>query len=273
MNAHLHDKVAFEYMINQTSNVSISGSWHHLVNAYSKTYLTQESDRMNAFAGIVSLFQQRSLGNSQYLAGLWSHSLWEDLLWLVAYKDDTECQRSTPSEKVAIPSWSWMSIALGHHHIAYPKLKVQQTFPRLNSISYEPQSVHLILGDMAPGAYLDIEGQLTPARITNGIIEIGDFWSFALQLTSKTYWDPERRPNNDPDGAVVLLRMAYLRDEPLVKEVFLILRAVAKSNSVMVDETQCYTRVGYLEISRDARSSCYLKGLRIEEEYQNLRLY
>ncbi|KAH8702721.1 heterokaryon incompatibility protein-domain-containing protein [Phaeosphaeriaceae sp. PMI808] len=266
---HLHDKVAFDYMLNRSPT---SESWHHLVYAYSQTHLTFEEDRMNAFAGIVGLFRQQSSVGSQYLAGMWSKTLWEDMLWAVVCKDHPNCGGTEPRSHSTIPSWSWMSITLGNHHIVHSKLHVQQTFPRLMNIHYVPQSVHLPLGTVAPGAYLEIEGQLTPVSVADGRLKIIDFWAVELKLVPRLWWDPERQPCSEADNEVFLLRMAYLHDEPIVKEVFLILRSASGDGFKANTDTPCFTRVGYLEISKEEDSSS-LEGLRIEEEYQILRLY
>jgi hypothetical protein len=103
---HLHDKAAFDNIPYQHSHVSVGEFWRHLVHAYSRTYLTRESDRMNAFAGIVNLYQQQSMSKSHYLAGLWGYTLWADLLWSVVGKKEYDSQQRWSRQPVTIPSWS-----------------------------------------------------------------------------------------------------------------------------------------------------------------------
>lgn len=268
--AHFHDKVAFHALLSSSSTVSVTDSWHHLIHAYSKTHLTRESDRMNAFAGIVSLYQERSMSDSQYLAGLWSHSLWCDLLWSVRpVRPQLSVVQSTASTR--IPSWSWMSVTLGDHAIAYPKAKVQQIFPRLNKIHYEPLSIDLPLGDVAAGAYLEIEGQLTRvlANIVCGTCEDS---SSSISLAATAKWDTKVMDCRSEEF-LFLLRMAHLRQDPAVKEAFLILQPLRLPHESEGNGVFSFTRVGYLEIPKDEQQYPNLNRLRATEEYQILRLY
>lgn len=268
--AHLHDKVAFNTLLSPTSKESTTDSWHHLVHAYSRTRLTRESDRMNAFAGIVSLYHERSMSHSQYLAGLWSHSLWSDLLWSVT-SNNSRLPDDRLMASTTIPSWSWMSISLGGHSIAYPKHRVQQTFPRLNKIHYEPLSINLPLGDVAPGAYLEIEGQLmqVPASHYVGIKE-NSFRNVSPAANVK--WDLGVLECRVGDS-LFLLRMAYLRQDPVVKEAFLILLPRRHSTEEKVTGVLSFTRIGYLEVPKDELQSFSEDGLRPSEDCQVLRLY
>lgn len=268
--AHFHDKVAFNTLLSPTARVSVTESWHHLVHEYSKTHLTRESDRMNAFAGIVSQYYERSMSDSMYLAGLWSHSLWSDLLWWATPN------RSLPSSQLSvasstIPSWSWMSIALGRRSVAYPKFKMQQAFPRLNRIHYEPLSTNLPLGDVAPGAFLEIQAQLTQvlALDLRGVCEN---FGKCTSVAANAFWD-SKVPDCSVGDSLFLLRMAYLRQEPVAMEAFLILQSRQLPGEQAEKEIASFTRVGYLEVLKDGLRSSSEPGLRICEEYQPLRLY
>ncbi|KAH7384376.1 heterokaryon incompatibility protein-domain-containing protein [Phaeosphaeria sp. MPI-PUGE-AT-0046c] len=268
--AHLHDKVAFNALLSPDSKVSVTESWHHLVHAYSKTHLTRESDRMNAFAGIVGLYHERSMSDSQYLAGLWSHSLWSDLLWSVT---PIPLQLSTvqPTASTCIPSWSWMSINLGDHAIAYSKFKVQQTLPRLNKIHYGPMSANLPLGDVGPGAYLEIEGLLTPVPVSK-ILETWHEKGGSSSLMPSIKWDLEM-PDCKSEEVLSLLKIAHLRNDPIVREAFLLLRSLKPQNVNGDANISSFRRIGYMEIAKDELQLCRLLEPRIVEEYKTIRLY
>jgi hypothetical protein len=83
--------------------------WRDLVEEYSVMDLTKASDKLPAIAGLASDMKLRRV-DSQYLWGLWSDSLHEDLLWYF---------NSSPSDPASVgywnknwraPSWSWASI-------------------------------------------------------------------------------------------------------------------------------------------------------------------
>jgi hypothetical protein len=228
---------------------------------------------MNALAGIVSLLKETVLMESQYLAGIWSHSLWEDLLWhteTTHWPEDLE-----PEPVVNIPSWSWMSAHLGYIRIEYAGLGLHRPFPRLKTVKYEPENEQLPFGHVAPGAYLVIEGQLTPARIMPlpYYFEISGLFRLGWQIAFNVFYDFHCRPKLWTGEPVWLLRVAYLRDGLDIKEAFLILRPISIFSTGTNAQVPSFTRIGYLEILRRESLAILLEGLPIEEGYQLLRLY
>ncbi|KAH7083881.1 heterokaryon incompatibility protein-domain-containing protein [Paraphoma chrysanthemicola] len=281
---HVHDKVAFSRMLS-LRDASTTGSgkditdaqlWRQLVFSYSQTHLTYESDRMNALAGIVSLFQSRMLGDSQYLAGLWSHSLWGDMLWTSTAANVNHFTKSHLAvQQPATPSWSWMSIALGYHLITHPKLPMQQSFPHLLGINYEPQSQVLPLGDVKAGAYLELEGQLTSSRQLHEYIcsETEDSRELHLPPGIKIHLDVGRYPHPTIDDMDSLLRVAILRDEPIAQEVFLILQAIIEFDQKTGAIVPGFKRIGLLTFSRRPWRNWEDLALDFDETYRRLRLY
>jgi hypothetical protein len=154
---------------------------------------------------------------------------------------------------------------------------MQQPFLRLLKIHYEPQSQQLPLGDVETGAYLEVEGQLTSAyQICEYMrAETEGLQKLEFMPTVNVEMDCGRCPPPVLDRKDFLLRLAYLRDKPVAKEVFMILRLMTKSDHGMVAEIPCFTRIGLLTLtlSRGEDHASGLAGLRIEEEYQRLRLY
>ncbi|PQE04516.1 heterokaryon incompatibility protein [Rutstroemia sp. NJR-2017a BVV2] len=78
--------------------------WHNIIEQYSELQITNILDRLPALGAVAKNFQQVRKGE-RYLAGLWSGSLIDDLLWF-----PTEAVRHRLKTWVA-PSWSWASIS------------------------------------------------------------------------------------------------------------------------------------------------------------------
>lgn len=79
--------------------------WLGIVSKYSECLLTKESDKLIALAGLAQVVQQyMGCPATDYLAGLWRHSLVKDLLWS-AYTG-----RQERYETYQAPSWSWASV-------------------------------------------------------------------------------------------------------------------------------------------------------------------
>lgn len=104
---------------NDADGVSLADRWHRnwaeLVQTYCRTSLTFRKDRLAAIAGLASRFStavSSAFANKQgeriYLAGLWSHNLASQLLWVFPDTRPTIGRTQDQSCYVA-PSWSWAS--------------------------------------------------------------------------------------------------------------------------------------------------------------------
>tara|TARA_R110002060_G_scaffold40278_3_gene51567 strand:- start:705 stop:2399 length:1695 start_codon:yes stop_codon:yes gene_type:complete len=92
--------------------------WYSLVEDYSSRFLTEESDKLPALAGLASKFRQEHSPGSYY-AGIWSEHLPSALLWrtLFSYSGGQD-KLSNPlavfqprrPQTYRTPSWSWASI-------------------------------------------------------------------------------------------------------------------------------------------------------------------
>jgi hypothetical protein len=84
-------------------NQRLSYLWYSLLipKHYSKRDLTYHSDKLIAISGLAKQIQRR-WPNMTYVAGLWSSTLLEGLLWI----SETTTHRITP---YVAPSWSWAS--------------------------------------------------------------------------------------------------------------------------------------------------------------------
>jgi len=83
-------------------------TWNMIVQEYSSHDITYRKDRLPAISGMAKQF--RALGqNSDYLAGLWKDTFFENLMWHASSRS-ASMARST--EWVA-PTWSWSSVGAG----------------------------------------------------------------------------------------------------------------------------------------------------------------
>ncbi|KAH7402294.1 heterokaryon incompatibility protein-domain-containing protein [Phaeosphaeria sp. MPI-PUGE-AT-0046c] len=74
--------------------------WKDLIKDYSMRSLTNEDDKLNAIAGIVTYFQKHM--DDVYLVGFWKNYLLQDLSWKIT--------RATKPSRKRAPSWSWMAL-------------------------------------------------------------------------------------------------------------------------------------------------------------------
>lgn len=85
--------------------------WRHdVVTEYSALVLSDPRDRLPAIGAIAEQFQASRVGD-QYLAGLWSNTLLEDLLWICQGFFDRNFAFKEALERYAgLPTWSWASV-------------------------------------------------------------------------------------------------------------------------------------------------------------------
>jgi len=93
--------------------VATSTDWYKMVERYSICALTFDHDRLPAIAGIAAYVRAYDSAD-EYLFGIWSKSLQQGLLWLVA---DDSPQEVFYEPGRAPPSWSW---ARWNGHIRFP---------------------------------------------------------------------------------------------------------------------------------------------------------
>lgn len=111
-------------------------TWHEVVAKFRERHLTAHEDRLPAI-GAVAAEYKRLRNPGRYMAGLWSTTLPEDLLWEViprrssldfmsdplmtrAAMDEVVDRCSTRDQGPRFPSWSWASVSggieyHGHH--------------------------------------------------------------------------------------------------------------------------------------------------------------
>lgn len=91
----------------------VGGLWGHLVWEYGKRKLTKAADKLPAMSGLAKLVEKRT-NPGQYVAGLWSNRLTENLAWQGLWNASP-----ASTEEYIGPSWSWV----GYGGIAVVALK------------------------------------------------------------------------------------------------------------------------------------------------------
>jgi hypothetical protein len=80
-----------------------SDIWHMVLSNFSIRSLTKETDRLPALSGIVKSLEVPA--NGYYLAGFWSESLIQDIVW-----ENSNRKASYISPEYIAPSWSWAAV-------------------------------------------------------------------------------------------------------------------------------------------------------------------
>ncbi|RTE78941.1 hypothetical protein BHE90_006537 [Fusarium euwallaceae] len=131
--------------------------WYNLLQEYTRCRLTNFSDKLIAMAGLASHLQP-SIGNDEYVAGLWRSQLPHALCW---------GNRSKPIEgfrpsQYRAPSWSWASLE---------GVKFLQAYNPDHSVTDMCQilKIHLVTAGTNPygdlkGGYMLLCGRLFPVK-------------------------------------------------------------------------------------------------------------
>ncbi|KAH8808826.1 heterokaryon incompatibility protein-domain-containing protein [Xylogone sp. PMI_703] len=82
--------------------------WRRMLEAYSKSALTREEDKLVAISGLVKWMEK--VLNDTYIAGLWKKLLPSQLLWTVTYCQPPNRPSSYRPKIYRAPSWSWASV-------------------------------------------------------------------------------------------------------------------------------------------------------------------
>lgn len=91
--------------IDFASESEVRRYWVHLVQEYSTTELTYDTDRMIAIAGLVSEVKDRF--DDVYLAGMWREDLHKQLCWTAQFRRSPSAAGPSATKPYIAPSWSW----------------------------------------------------------------------------------------------------------------------------------------------------------------------
>lgn len=138
------------------------GSWHRLVEEYSKRHLTRKTDIFPALAGVTDRFQAATELTNVF--GLWKETLLYDLLWHVEPHGATnkeEVRGIQRSNSCRAPTWSWASV-----HLPVRFINTSQ--------GLDPCCTLLALGEVdragslngARAEYIELEGKAVAASLS-----------------------------------------------------------------------------------------------------------
>ena len=88
-------------------------AWYDLIEQYTRSQLTYESDRFPAIAGITARF--RTILDDRCITGIWEKTLPEDLLWHRLIRKEYDSGEMSHSQ---LPTWSWASLSCVIAHVA-----------------------------------------------------------------------------------------------------------------------------------------------------------
>lgn len=152
-------KTEISEQVSGRGNPAISMQWGDLVDAFTSRALTDYKDRLPAISAIAASYAAKRKPGP-YLAGLWTDSLHDDLLWQVS-DDEVDSSRDQHS---GFPTWSWASMS---RPIEYGDYTLHN---RVTVVTLEFVSAHVVpMFTGAPFAQvkqgsLRVKGHLAPVQ-------------------------------------------------------------------------------------------------------------
>lgn len=138
--------------------------WKRIVERYSTTSITKDTDRLIALAGIAELISKQIGRNVLYVAGLWEKWLASQLLWRVKpeYQDDTPLypQRRPRPEDYCAPSFSWAAVKAPQGIKCGETVREDDLYISVDNIHLSPVSDEGRFGQVGPDCYIEITGIL-----------------------------------------------------------------------------------------------------------------
>ncbi|KAI9646051.1 Guanine nucleotide-binding protein subunit gamma [Ciborinia camelliae] len=209
--------------------------WKNWVNIYSRTCLTNDSDKLVAISALAKC--TRIALNDVYLAGLWKSKFIDQLLWSTAPQPFLE-------QEYRAPSWSWASVngtvfmasiyANNEYHIKIDEIKVTPVSSAhdTGSISdgYFRARGFLMRGNLC-GQGLELPGNnpdhknfyVQPDVYANGNDEISVV-ALPILKYSKSYHDPHRfyslvlqKKEGSPNGFYTRIGITYSKESFIPK--------------------------------------------------------
>jgi hypothetical protein len=156
--------------------------WHRLVNSYSSMNLTFTEDVLPAISGLAHRLQ--GLTGSQYYAGIWSHSILQDLTWM------SSGSWLPRPEKYQAPTWSWASTGCPSRYDIHTgdTILPNDLLPRVQDISCTLKSSdpcgevvagHIVIRGLVFSAELDyrLDDSSSPRNPYQGLLVRKDYLS------------------------------------------------------------------------------------------------
>ncbi|KAF7505179.1 hypothetical protein GJ744_001169 [Endocarpon pusillum] len=230
--------------------------WRELVENFTELDLTYESDRLPAIGGLARHFQEVR-PNEAYLAGLWSGSLYGDLLWMAPTLQQTQLkyfQMERLKDRVGsekTPSWSWAYV---HSPIQFASRVLMQS-PGIRSSDIEG------IAEVVEANCRYKDGNIGGVLEACSLVLKGRLYScWALRTRRREKLSPYRWPTGlwGPSYSPAWDRPFIVRGLRLQQRVYLLEIAHLSSGSrgmrgYMVlkrrDTRNCFSRVGFLGCS------------------------
>lgn len=146
------------------------GEWYELVEEYSQLSITQHSDRLIAFLGIATKFQEKT--PCGFLAGLWDFDIAQGLMWDITGRPDVRAKMNlTRLKNPFAPSWSWASLVPGTNSPAYAiAFPVDETLTPHEKFRYLGTNIPKLANEwhlLSERGYITIKALVVPATIYN----------------------------------------------------------------------------------------------------------
>jgi hypothetical protein len=147
------------------------GMWENIVREYSRTQLTNITDRLIALSGLAK--RMKAMVNDDYVAGMWRNALPDQLFWHVLFPDPrSRASQDEPPRRSATyiaPTWSWASAA---QEVTFHSATNETTEDFVVDVQLEYLSEDHT-GAITSG-YLDLKGWLRPVSFTRTVEDVDD---------------------------------------------------------------------------------------------------
>ncbi|KAF6225107.1 hypothetical protein HO133_010303 [Letharia lupina] len=166
--------------------------WYTLSQAFSERTLSDPLDRLPALASVAKELRREFPGIGDYVAGLWTTNLAQQLLW----KLHLYTQPKSRLNKFIGPSWSWVSI---ESSFMLPTFAIAPADIRLEILDYEIQ--HDISSDRYGSllaASLEVRGRLKTAQWNISTQKIESSNGLLLAGNTKTVADSKDYASRGP---------------------------------------------------------------------------
>ncbi|KAF1980018.1 HET-domain-containing protein [Bimuria novae-zelandiae CBS 107.79] len=179
-------KISFTSELHSASPEATAFMWRNMVSSYTKLYLSRDTDRLPAIAGIARVFEKKRGSQAKYFSGIWSDSAVQDLAWetwdLPGWKEAWGDKTGRLYNRVnGAPTWSWASVSTW---VGYP-LSRNDKFESLCKIIDLGEPGFIPALDPSTGQprkqILVIHGYLIPAKMVYGE-EREEYTRYMLQL-------------------------------------------------------------------------------------------
>lgn len=126
----------------------IWSTWKEILAEYTRRSITNPADKLVALAGVADAFQRCWPHDTEYLAGLWRHTLARDLTW---HRVGSSARHTRPQDYRA-PSWSWAATDGPIDDGAWPG--TIEPVLRVRSCTVHPTVPSLPYGEIRDGALI-----------------------------------------------------------------------------------------------------------------------